>query len=63
MLFRRFVFRKAEGMAKQVGAVALHSFTDFGLHVAANAALLFVIVGVSVGLERSPNTVPRPQVE
>ena len=40
-------------------ALALHSFTDFGLHLAANAALLSVIVGVSVGLERSP----RAQVE
>ena len=32
-------------------ALALHSFTDFGLHLAANAALLSVIVGVVVGLE------------
>ena len=40
-------------------ALALHSFTDFGLHLAANAALLSVIVGVSVGLERSQ----RAQVE
>ena len=32
-------------------ALALHSFTDFSLHLAANAALLSVIVGVAVGLE------------
>ena len=31
-------------------AVALHSFTDFGLHLAANGALLAVIVGVVLGL-------------
>jgi O-antigen ligase len=30
-------------------AVALHSFTDFGLHLAANGALLAVIVGVVLG--------------
>ena len=32
-------------------ALALHSFTDFSLHLAANAALLSVIVGVAVGVE------------
>ena len=32
-------------------AVALRSFTDFSLHLAANAALLSVIVGVAVGIE------------
>ena len=32
-------------------ALALHSFTDFSLHLAANAALLSVVVGVAVGLE------------
>lgn len=37
-------------------AIALHSFTDFGLHLAANAALLSVIVGVVVGLEGSQKT-------
>jgi O-antigen ligase len=31
--------------------VALHSFTDFGLHMPANAALFAVVVGVIVGLE------------
>jgi O-antigen ligase len=31
-------------------AVALHSFTDFGLHLAANGALLAVIVGVVLGM-------------
>ena len=34
-------------------AIALHSFTDFSLHLPANAALLSVIVGVIVGLEPS----------
>lgn len=34
-------------------AIALHSFSDFGLHLAANAALLSVIVGVAVGVEQS----------
>jgi O-antigen ligase len=32
-------------------AISLHSFTDFGLHLAANAAWLAVIVGVVVGLD------------
>ncbi len=35
-------------------AIALHSFTDFSLHLPANAALLSVIVGVVVGLDRDP---------
>ena len=32
-------------------AIALHSFTDFSLHLAANAALLSIVIGVAVGLE------------
>lgn len=32
-------------------ALALHSFTDFILHLAANAALLSVIIGLAVGIE------------
>jgi O-antigen ligase len=33
-------------------ALALHSFTDFSLHMLANAALLSVVLGVVVGLSR-----------
>ena len=33
-------------------ALALHSFTDFSLHLAANAALFSTILGVAVGVER-----------
>jgi O-antigen ligase len=35
-------------------AVTLHSFTDFGLHMAANGALLGVIVGIVLGLTGAP---------
>jgi O-antigen ligase len=38
------------GYSAAAVAIALHSFTDFGLHLAANAALLSVVVGVVVGL-------------
>jgi hypothetical protein len=31
--------------------MALHSFTDFGLHMPANGALFAVVIGVVVGLE------------
>ncbi len=41
------------GYVAAVVAIALHSFTDFSLHMSANAALLSVIVGVVVGLEPS----------
>jgi O-antigen ligase len=34
-------------------AVALHSFTDFGLHLPANAALFTVVVGVATGVAPS----------
>ena len=34
-------------------AVSLHSFTDFGLHLPANAALLAVIAGVATGMSPS----------
>ena len=37
----------------QVGRRSYYSFTDFGLHLLANAALLSVIVGVVVGMEPS----------
>jgi hypothetical protein len=37
-------------------AVALHSFTDFGLHLMANAALFSVILGVMMGLQPSTKT-------
>ena len=37
-------------------AVALHSFTDFGLHLMANAALFSVILGVMMGLLPSSET-------
>ena len=44
------------GYAAAVVAIALHSFTDFSLHMSANAALLSVIVGVVVGLEPSADS-------
>lgn len=34
-------------------AVALHSFTDFGLHLPANAALFAVVAGVATGMSPS----------
>ena len=40
------------GYCSAVLAVSLHSFTDFGLHLPANAALLSVVVGVVVGLDQ-----------
>ena len=40
------------GYCSAAFAVALHSFTDFSLHLPANAALLSVIVGVVVGLDQ-----------
>ena len=40
-------------------AVALHSFTDFGLHLMANAALFSVILGVMMGLQESTSTETR----
>jgi len=39
------------GYVAAIVAIAFHSFTDFPLHLAANAALLSVIVGVAVGAE------------
>jgi hypothetical protein len=39
------------GYAAAAVTIALHSFTDFGLHMPANAALFAVVVGVIVGLE------------
>lgn len=43
------------GYAAAAIAIAFHSFTDFGLHMAANAALLCVILGVVVGLGKPQN--------
>jgi O-antigen ligase len=39
------------GYTAALVAVALHSFTDFGLHMPANGALLSVVIGVVVGLQ------------
>jgi hypothetical protein len=38
-------------------AVGLHSFTDFGLHLPANALLFAIIIGVVTGL--SPDSTSR----
>ena len=38
------------GYCAALGAVALHSFTDFGLHLPANAALAAVVLGIVTGL-------------
>jgi O-antigen ligase len=46
----RLVFLHA-GYTAAVVAVALHSFTDFGLHMPANGALTSVVIGIVVGLE------------
>ncbi|MGH9320056.1 MAG: O-antigen ligase family protein, partial [Vicinamibacteria bacterium] len=43
-------------------AVALHSFTDFGLHLPANAALFAVIVAVVTGMSPS-RALPKPASE
>lgn len=40
------------GFVAAVVAIALHSFTDFSLHIPANLALLALILGVVLGLER-----------
>lgn len=42
------------GCCAAVVAIALHSFTDFSLHLPANAALLSVVLGVVVGFEQKP---------
>jgi O-antigen ligase len=41
------------GYCSAIVAVALHSFTDFGLHLPANAALLTVVLGVATGMTPS----------
>jgi O-antigen ligase len=46
----RLVYLHAGYTAAAV-AVALHSFTDFGLHMPANGALFSVVIGIMVGLE------------
>lgn len=48
------------GYGSAAVAVALHSFTDFGLHLPANAALFAVVVGVATGMTPSPS---RPSKE
>ena len=40
------------GYCAAVVAIALHSFTDFSLHLPSNAALLSVVLGVVVGFDR-----------
>ena len=40
-------------------AIALHSFTDFSLHLPANAALLSVVLGVVVGFDRERDAAKR----
>jgi O-antigen ligase len=40
------------GFASAVAAMALHSLTDFGLHLPANLALFAVLVGAAAGMER-----------
>ena len=40
------------GYCAAVVALALHSLTDFSLHLPANAALLSLVLGVGVGLDR-----------
>ena len=44
------VFLHAGYLAAAI-AVALHSTTDFGLHMPANGALFSVVLGIVVGLE------------
>lgn len=41
------------GFVAAVTAIALHSFTDFSLHIPANLALLAILTGVVVGMEGS----------
>jgi O-antigen ligase len=40
------------GFASALAAVALHSLTDFSLHLPANLALCAVLVGAVLGMER-----------
>ena len=47
------------GFVAAVVAIALHSFTDFSLHLPANLTLLALILGVVLGLERSVSRPPR----
>lgn len=39
------------GYASAIVAIGLHSFTDFGLHIPANFALVAIVVGAIVGME------------
>lgn len=43
-------------------AVALHSFTDFGLHLPANAALFSVVLGVATGMSPARRSSKSPEV-
>ena len=47
------------GFVAAVVAIALHSFTDFSLHLPANLTLLAIVLGVVLGLERGANRSPR----
>ena len=38
------------GFASAIATIGLHSFTDFGLHLPANLALLAIVVGAAVGM-------------
>jgi O-antigen ligase len=42
-------------------AAALHSFTDFGLHLPANAALFAVILAAVIGMTPSASQKKRPE--
>lgn len=46
------------GFVAAVVAIALHSFTDFSLHIPANLALLALIAGVVLALEKTVSRVP-----
>jgi len=43
------------GFVAAIVAIALHSITDFSLHMPANLMLLAMVLGVSVGLEAKPH--------
>jgi len=47
------------GFVAAVVAIALHSFTDFSLHIPANLALLALVLGVVLGLEKDVSRAPR----
>ncbi len=49
------------GYCSAAVAAALHSFTDFGLHLPANAALLTIVVALVTGMTPSRRPKDRPQ--